>query len=172
MTGNLPAIPRKELTTGAKLPEAFSAIINLEGWAQSIVYGVPYKDPNPDYISMMLAMLTITADNEMDVWQQDGILGVQKLVPDSPGAKSEPFEITDLYVTASDYETGAPCFCIISARYLGSGDDVKCTTGALNIQATLIGLLKLGTWPIRAKFLRGESKDKGGKYLLFLMPPD
>jgi hypothetical protein len=172
MAGNLPAIPRKQLTKGAKLPEAFGAIIDLEAWAQSIVYGTPYKDPNPEYISMMLAMLTITAESEMEVWEQNGVIGVQKLVPDQPGAKSDPFEITDLYVTASDFTTGAPCFCIISGRYLGSGEDFKCTTGALNIQATLIGLLKLGTWPIRCKFLRGDTKDKGDKYLLFLMPPD
>jgi len=40
------------------------------------------------------------------------------------------------------------------------------------VQATLLGLLVNGMWPIRCQIKRGESKDKGGRYLLFVLPPD
>lgn len=160
------------LTAGAKLPEAFSAVINLEAWARSLVYGEPYKEPNPDFISRMLALLTITGETVDEIFREHGVYGVQEITPDVPHGSYGPFEVTDIYVASSEYETGNKTFVVISGVRLDSGEDFKCTTGATNIQATLIGLLKLGHWPIRAQFKRGDSKDKGGHYLLFLLPPD
>lgn len=172
MVGNALAKRTGELTAGAQLPEGFSAIINFEGWARSIVYREKYNEPNPEFISQMLALLTITGETIEEVFTSAGVTKVQEMVPDSPGASFGPFEITDLYVAASDFETGNPSYVIISGVMLDSGEEFKCTTGATNIQATLIGLLKLGMWPVRAQFKRGDSKDKGGKHLLFLLPPD
>lgn len=160
------------LTAGAKLPEAFSAVINLEAWARAIVYGEPYKEPNPDFIARMLALLTITGETVEEIFAQHGVYGVQEIVPDVPGGSFGPFEITDIYVAASEFETGYSCYVVVAGSRLDSGEDFRATTGATNIQATLIGLLKLGHWPIRAQFKRGDSKDKGGHYLLFLLPPD
>ena len=162
----------KLLTAGAKVPEAFNSVIGFEAWARSIVYKEKYIEPNPEYISTMLALQSIMADSIEEAFQQANIKGVQEILPDTPSAETDPFEITDLYVASSDFETGNPCFVIITGAWLTSGEEFKFTTGATNIQATLIGLLKNGAWPIRAKFKRGISKDKGGRYLLFLMPPD
>lgn len=160
------------LTAGAKLPEAFSAVINLEAWARSLVYGEKYSEPNPDFISRMLALLTITGETVEEIFREHGVYGVQEITPDVPGGKFGPFEISDLYVAASEYETGNGTFVIVSGVRMDTGEEFKATTGATNIQATLIGLLKLGHWPIQAQFKRGDSKDKGGHYLLFLLPPD
>jgi hypothetical protein len=166
------AKPGKALTTGAKLPEAFGHIVAFEDWAQSIVFGTPYKEPNPDFISRMLALQAITADTIEEVFQANGVKKLQEILANVPGATTGPKEITDLYVAESDFETGNPCYVIISWVDLETGDDQKVTTGATNVQATLIGLLKLGTWPIRCQIKRGDSKDKGDRYLLFLLPPD
>lgn len=160
------------LTAGAKLPEAFSAVINLEAWARAIVYGERYTEPNPDFISRMLALLTITGESVDEIFAQHGVFGVQEIVPDVPGGTFGPFEVTDIYVASSDYEAGYSCYVVIAGTRLDSGEDFRATTGATNIQATLIGLLKLGHWPIHAQFKRGDSKDKGGHFLLFLLPPD
>lgn len=162
----------KRAIEGWQVPPAFAEIIDPAGWVNAILLKRKYVEPNPEFISTMLALSAISAESVEEAFAQSGIIGVQELVRDQPGAATEPFEITDLYVAATDFETGNPCYVIISARYLGTGDEFRCTTGATNIQATLIGLLRNGAWPIRAKFKRGESKDKGGRYLLFLMPPD
>jgi hypothetical protein len=164
--------PKRELTVGAKLPEAFNAIIRFEAWAQAVVNGKPYTEPQPDFISRMLAVQAITADTIADVWASAGVKQLQKMVPDTPGANTGPIEITDLYVAESDFETGNPTYVIITATDLEMGGEVKFTTGATNIQATLIGLLRHGMWPIKCKIMRGDSKDKGGRYLLFMLPPD
>lgn len=161
-----------QLVTGAKLPAGFTDIINFGAWAHSVAFGTKYSEPDPDFIARSLAILTMTGQTVEEVLSSHGVSKVQEMVPDTPGGRFGPFELTDLYVASSDFETGNPSYVIISGVHLETGADFRCTTGATNIQATLIGLLELGHWPIRVQFKRGDTKDKGGRYLLFMMPPD
>lgn len=156
----------------ANVPEALGAIINVEDWASSILRKTPYREPNPDFISTMIAWQTVTAQSAEEVFAQSGVKGLQETIADTPGATTGPIEITDLYVAASDYEVGNPCFVIITATDLETGEEWKRTTGATNVQATILGLLVNGMWPIRCQIKRGDSKDKGGRYLFFVVPPD
>lgn len=161
-----------QITKGAKLPAEFNAIIHFEGWARSVLLKEQYTEPNPDYISTMLAMQAITAETIEEVWQANGVKKLQEILADNPGATTGPKEITDLYVAKSDFETGNPCYVIITWVDMELGTEEKVTTGATNIQATLIGLLKHGVWPMKVQVKRGDSKDKGGRYLMHMMPPD
>lgn len=164
--------PGTPLTAGSKSPATLGAIINLEAWAQAVVFKTPYKEPNPDFIQAMLALQTITGATIEEVFASQGVHGLQEILANVPGATTGPMEIMDLYVAESSFETGAPCYVIVTGIDLEQGTEVKFTTGALNVQATFIGLLKLGTWPIRCQFKRGDSKDKGDRYLIFMLPPD
>lgn len=165
------AQPRK-LVKFDKLPERFFAIINPLEWVNAILYGDDYTEPNPDFISRLLAAQSIFADTIEDAFASAGVLKLQKWLPDSPDASTGPMEITDLYVAKSDFETGNPTYVLVTAVMLMDGTEVKFSTGATNVQATLIGLLRLGHWPIRCQIKRGDTKDKGGHYLMFLLPPD
>lgn len=160
------------LTAGAKLPARVNEIIRFEEWAQAVIYGTPYKEPDPDFISRMLALQSITAATIEEVWQTAGVKKLQQILANTPGASTGPREILDLYVAESDFETGNPCYVIITWLDLELGTQEKVTTGATNIQATLIGLLKFGQWPIRCQVKRGDSKDKGDRYLMLMLPPD
>lgn len=161
-----------EAVAKLEFPAGMEQFIAGDKWVRAILLGEKYSEPDPDFISRKLALQTIMGASVEDVFAQAGISRVQDMIPNTPGAESDPFEITDLYVAESDYQTGNPCFVIIEATWLTSGEEFKCTTGATNVQAILIGLLINKVWPIRVKFKRGESKDKGDRYLLFLMPPD
>lgn len=172
MSSNAVAVPGAVLLKQIKAPAEINAIIRMEAWAQAVVNGVPYVEPDPDFISRMLALKAITAGTIEEVFQQANVKQLQKILPDSPGATTGAIEIIDLYVAASDFETGNPSYVIITAMDLALGEELKFTTGATNIQATLIGLLANGMWPIRCQIKRGDSKDKGGRYLMFLLPPD
>lgn len=155
-----------------RVPEVLSVVINVEAWASSILRKTPYAEPNPDFISTMIAWQTITAETAEEVFSQAGVGQLQKMVPDAPEAGTGPIEITDIYVAASDYETGNPSYVIVTAVHMDTGDEFKFTTGATNVQATFLGLLLNGVWPIRCQIKRGTSKDKGGRYLFFVVPPD
>lgn len=165
-TSRLPAL------NFSKVPEALGAIVNVEAWASAILRKTPYEEPNPDYISTMIAWQTITAQSVEEVFAQAGVKKIQEFIPNSPGATTGPIEILDLYVATSDFETGNPSYVIITAASLDTGEEWKATTGATNVQATFLGLLVNGMWPIRCQIKRGDSKDKGGRYLLFVLPPD
>lgn len=160
------------ILSGVKLPDAINDIINFEGWAQAIVRRKKYTEPNPDFISTMLALSAITAETIDDVFKQADIRKLQEFLPNTPNAEVGPYELSDLYVAASDFESGNPCFVIMTLISMETGEEIKLTTGATNVQATLIGLLKFGQWPLRFKIKRGDSKDKGDRYLIFLVPPD
>lgn len=165
-TNALPAIRYENV------PETLSAIINVEAWASSILRGTPYREPNPDFISIMLAWETMSAQTAEEAFRTANVRGLQKILPNAPDATTGPIEITDLYVAASDFETGRPTFLIITATDLTTGEEFKFTTGALNVQATIFALLVNRVWPIRCQIKRGETKDKGDRYLLFVLPPD
>lgn len=161
-----------QLIVNSKAPEALARIVNLEGWARAIVYGEKYTEVDPDFISRKLALEIITSGSVEEAFEQSGIKGVQSIVPNKPGGTTGPIEITDLYVTESDFEQGNSCFLILDTVSLETGEQQKMTTGATNIQATMIAVLNNGMWPIRCQFKRGDQKDRGGKYLLFMLPPD
>lgn len=172
MTQGQVAKPDRKPVKFDRLPERFFAIINPEAWVNAILYGEKYKEPDPDFISRMLAAQSIFAETPEDAFASAGVKRLQKWVPNAPDATTGPLEITDLYVAESDFETGNPSYVIVSYIHLEDGEEGKFTTGATNVQATLIGLLRNGVWPIRCQIKRGDSKDKGDRYLLFMLPPD
>lgn len=156
----------------SKIPAALNQIIDVQGWASAVLTGTDYNEPDPTFISRMIAYQTISAATVEDVFAQAKVRKIQQMIPDTPGATTGPIEITDLYVATSDFETGNPSYVIITATNLESGEEWKGTTGATNVQATLIGLMIHGMWPIQCQIKRGDSKDRGGRFLLFVLPPD
>lgn len=172
MAGKDVVKPERRQVDFSKLPPDFFTIINPQAWVDAILHGDKYREPDPDFISRLLAAQSIFADTIEEAFAAGGVRKLQEWLPDMPNASTGPMEITDLYVAESDFETGNPTYVLVSAVMLGSGEEVKFSTGATNVQATLIGLLRLGTWPIRCQCKRGDSKDKGGKYLIFVLPPD
>lgn len=156
----------------SRVPEALGAVINVQAWAEAIIIGTPYSEPNPDFISQMLSFTTITAETIEDAFAAAKVGQLQKMLPNVPEATLGNIEITDLYVATSDFETGNPTYVIVSYVSLEDGTTGKFTTGATNVQATILALLRLGMWPIQCKIKRGETKDKGDRYLIFVLPAD
>lgn len=164
--------PQRKPVKFDRLPERFFTIINPETWVNAILYGDKYSEPDPDFISRLLAAESIFAETPADAFASMGVHKLQAWLADRPGETTGPIEITDLYVAESDFETGNPTYVLVSFIHLGTGEEGKFSTGATNIQATLIGLLRNGVWPIRCQIKRGDSKDKGGRFLMFMLPPD
>jgi hypothetical protein len=169
-----PMVPANitRLTRPSPLAAEFAPIADIEKWARSIIFGEKYKEPDPEFIARQLALLKITADSVDDVFSETGVVGLQKLLPDAPEAEFGPFEVLSLYVASSSFEVGNPTFIVLKGMLLADGSTFMTTTGATQVQSTLIGLISNDVWPIRAKFKRGTSKDKGDRYLMFMLPPD
>lgn len=153
------------------LPEKLQGMINLGSWANALVLREKYREPDPEYLSLILLMQTLTAATPDEVLRQAGVGKLQEMIPNVPGANTGPIEINDLYVTESDFGEGAPCYVIMTWRDLELGTEVRATTGAQQVQAQLIKLLAFGIWPIRCCITRLDRKDKGDRYLFWVGPP-
>lgn len=162
----------QDLLKRSKAPAELGKIIDMNAWVKAIVIGEPYEEPDPEFISRSIALRIVTAETIEDIFKEQRILKIQEMIPDVPGQSSGPIEVTDLYVAKSDFETGNPSYLIITATNLEHGYEWKGTTGATNVQATFIALLAHGMWPLRVQIKRGTTKDKGGRYLLHVLPPD
>jgi hypothetical protein len=161
-----------KLTLQGKAPAELARIINIENWALSLLRGDPYREPDPEFLSRMLVFQTLTAETIEDIFRQAKIKKLQEMVPDTPGASTGPRELLDLYVAKSDFETGNPCYTILTTMDLELGEEERFHTGATNVQATLLALLDRGVWPIRFQIVRGDNKDKGDRYMFFMTQPD
>lgn len=153
-----------------KFPADMEKFVPAERWIRSLLLGEKYTEPDPNFLSRMLAAEVIFAGSVEEVFKQGMVQGLQKLLPDKPNAKSATFELESVYVMESDFTEGNPCYVVMRGVFLDSGEEFITTTGATGIQAQLISLIGLGQWPIRAVFMRGDTKDAGGHYLMFLSP--
>lgn len=156
----------------APLPDELARKFNLTSWAESLVNGVPYVEPDPNYLSRLLIMQTLTAASLDEVFEQNQIRRLQQSIPNVPDAGTGPIAIDDVYVTASDFGEGAPCYVILGTTHLETGEVAKYTTGAQQLQAQILAALSFGTWPITCNIKRIDRKDRGGRYLFWMYPPE
>jgi len=154
----------------APMPAQLEGKIYLSAWAESLVNGAKYVEPDPNYLSRLLIMQTLTATSLDEVFEQGGIQGLQKAIPNVPDAGTGPIVITDLYVTGSDLNEGVPCYVILTTTHMETGVVTKFTTGAQQLQAQILAALSWGQWPIPCQIKRTDRKDKSGKYLFWMFP--
>jgi len=156
----------------APLPPELESKFSLSAWAESLVNGVPYVEPDPSYLSRLLIMQTLTAASLDEVFEQNQIRRLQQSIPNVPDAGTGPIAINDVYVTASDFGEGAPCYVILGTTHLETGEVAKYTTGAQQLQAQILAALSFGSWPIHCNIKRIDRKDRGGRYLFWMYPPE
>lgn len=152
--------------------EELRAIIDLTQWANSLVNGQDYHDPDPEYLSRALMYQTLTATSVDAVLSEGGIRKLQESVTDVPGASTGPIEVDDLYVTGSDFGEGSKTYIIFGGTDMELGNRVKYSTGAGQVQAQFLALINLGVWPIRCQVKRTSRKDRGGRHLFWVTTPD
>lgn len=154
------------------LPAELADHLDLSAWAESLINHRPYAEKDPNYLSRLLLIQTLEATSPEQVFNPNDLDGLQKIIGNAPGAGTGPIEIDGLYVASSGMSEGAPCYMILDYVSLETGNRRKTTTGATQLQAQILRLLGFGIWPIRCQIKRTERKDKGGRFLFWLFPPD
>lgn len=158
------------ITQRVPLPDVLAERFTLTAWAESLVNGVPYEELDPDYLSRLLVMQTLTAASLEDVFVANGIRGLQDWVPNVPEASTGPILVDDIYVAKSDKDMGTPCYIIFGGVGLETGEKFKSTTGANQVQAQFLAALSFGMWPLKCEIKRIDRKDKGGRFLFWVSP--
>lgn len=166
------AVVNKLLRGELTFPKELDRVIDMQGWARSLITREDYVEPDPDYLQRIILLQTFMAENMEDIFEKANIRSLQDSVGNAPGASTGPIDIYDLYVTTSDFKEGAKQYMILSTRSLDTGVERKYTTGSQGIQAQVLMSLCMGTWPIRCQIVRLDRKDKGDRYLFWLAPPE
>lgn len=154
------------------LPPELADTIDLTGWANALYNGTRYTEPDEGYLARLLIRQTLEATSPEQVFTPNDLDGLQKRIGNAPGAGTGPIEINGLYVARSGMDDGAPTYMIFDYVNLETGVQVKTTTGATQLQAQILRLVAFGVWPIKCQIKRTERKDKGGRFLFWLFPPD
>lgn len=162
------ALQIKKTPELAKLAET----VDLSAWANSLVNGVEYHEPDPDYLSRKLLMQTLTATTPEQVFEGTGIDGLQKMIPDMPDAGTGPIIISEIYVARSSLEQGTKTYVILTFTKMSTGETFTTTTGAQQVQAQLLKLASFGNYPVKCQIKRTDRKDRGGRFLFWVFPSD
>lgn len=155
-----------------KIPDAITRVIDVQGWARSVITGEAYTEPDPEYLSRMLLLQTLTSESIEEAMNQQGIHKLQEWIPNVPGAGTSPIEVSGLYVAVSDFDEGLPTYIIVDGINMTTGLRERFSTGAGQLQAQFMVALCLNQFPLKCQVKRTDRKDKGGRYLFWLYPPD
>jgi len=152
--------------------EEVKSVIDFTSWANALINGREYAEPDPGRLQRILMMQVLTATTMDEILAQNSVGKLQEIVPNVPGAGTGPIEITDLYVTGSDFDEGMPCYIIVGCVNLDTGEETRFTSGSSYLQTQVLAMLGLGNWPIRCQIKRIDRKDKGNRFLFQMFPPD
>jgi hypothetical protein len=162
----------KLLAGEAVTPDEFHGVIDFHSWAKALLNHEDYQEPNKDYLSTLLMLQTLTSETIDEVFTQGGVRKLQEAVPNVAGASTGPIEIFNIYVTGSDFGEGAKTYVIMTARDMETGIETRYSTGAQQVQAQLLAMLLMGSWPLRCRIMRLDRKDRGDRFLFWVGPPD
>lgn len=155
-----------------ELPPALEGKIDLLGWLNTLVHGVKYREPDPEYMARAMMIQSLTATTVEQLLDDSGLLKLQEEIDNFAGATSGPIEIVDLYITGSDLSEDEAAYMILTIVDLETRVVGRYSTGAGSLQTKIMGMIALGQWPIRGQIVRTASKDKGGRHLFQLYPID
>lgn len=164
--------PLAFLETAKPLPELMVGRIDGTSWARALVLGEKYQEPNPDFLAKRMLSLKLNATSLFSAFEDNAMEKLQEWVTDTPDAGTGPIEVYDLYVAPSTLSEGNSTFIIFDCLNLTTGEQVTVSTGATAVQGFFLKALALGIWPVRCNIKRLARKDKGGRFMLDVFPPD
>lgn len=163
-------LPALKLDKG--LPAHVTAKIDLKNWMETVFNGVPYTAMDGEAMNRLMLLALLEAESLEEVLSESVGEKLQDMVPNEAWASTPPLEITDVGVYPGDAEKEPSTYLVIRATDLESGDQIRFSTGATNVQVQMMKMLSIGAWPIRCCLKRIDKKDQGGRYIFRMTLPD
>lgn len=164
--------PAPHMLNPAPLPPELDGLFYVQAWVKALTTNTKYVEPNPDYMSQRMMMMTLSATTIEELTADQKLDGLQELIPDVEWASTGPITVTDLYVAASSIEEGAPTYMLLTYVRNDTGQEVTTSTGAVNLQLQFASMLAMGIWPIEGEIKRRDRKDRGGRHMFGFYPPE
>lgn len=127
----------------------------------------PEQDPD-EMTNAMLAQILMSGSSE-EALSAMNLDRAKHLCGDEPGGHSPLLLIHGARPMKSEYEEGAPCYCIVDATILATGERIRFTTGARAVQACILAHIGNGWLPFRGMLEIRSQKTRRGFYPLNLV---
>jgi hypothetical protein len=157
------------LMTNAELEELVGTrTVPIREWAASLVQDTDFPDDDPDEMALGILAGILLAGSSEEALAVTNLQRAKELCGNIPGGHSPLMEITAAMPFKSTYEQGAPCYSMVSATVVSTGEKIKFTTGARAVQAVIIAHLVHGWMPFRCLITMRATPTQRGYYPLNL----
>ena len=166
-----PPAPGTELAlmTDRELSELVGTrTVPVREWARSLVQDDEFPAEDPDEMALGILAGILMAKSSEEALSVTNLQRAKELCGGVPGGHSPLLEITDAMPFKSTYEEGAPCYAMVSAVVVSTGEKFKFTTGARAVQAVLIAHMVHGWMPFRCLITMRSTPTQRGYYPLNL----
>lgn len=138
--------------------------IDYRAWVRALITDEAMEETDTEEASLTLVRAILAAETSEAALGVTSVISVKELLGETPGARSNVYEITDVRPMASTFDEGPGSFVVISARDLAEGVDVTLSCGARAVQAVLMKH-KYEAWlPLKAMFTRRLKPTRAGFY--------
>ena len=142
--------------------------VPVREWAESLVTDTEFPDDDPDEMALGILAGILLATSSEEALAVTNLQRAKELCGNIPGGHSPLLEITAAMPFKSTYEQGAPCYAMVSAIVVSTGEKFKFTTGARAVQAVIIAHLVHGWMPFRCLITMRATPTQRGYYPLNL----
>lgn len=142
--------------------------VPVREWAESLVQDTEFPDDDPDEMALGILAGILLATSSEEALAVTNLQRAKELCGNMPGGHSPLLEITAAMPFKSTYEQGAPCYAMVSATVVSTGEKFKFTTGARAVQAVIIAHLVHGWMPFRCLITMRATPTQRGYYPLNL----
>ena len=142
--------------------------VPVREWAESLVQDTDFPDDDPDEMALGILAGILLAQSSEEALAVTNLQRAKELCGNIPGGHSPLLEITAAMPFKSTYEQGAPCYAMVSATVVSTGEKFKFTTGARAVQAVIIAHLVHGWMPFRCLITMRSTPTQRGYYPLNL----
>jgi hypothetical protein len=131
-------------------------------WIRSLMAADELPDSDPDEMALGMMASILMAETSEEALAALDLSRALELCGGKPGGRSPALEIFGARPLKSTMEDGAPCYAIVSAVRLDTGEKIRFTTGARAVQTVIAKHVYEGWIPFKAALeIRREATARG-----------
>lgn len=133
-------------------------------WASALLTNTEFGEDTGADSSYGIIAAILAAESSGEAMKVADMTPVEELCPKTPGAHSPLLRITGATPLKSTFDEGPPCFCVVHAEIVATGEQITTSIGARAVQAVILKHIHAGWMPFEAVLTRRLKPTRAGFY--------
>lgn len=133
-------------------------------WASALLTNTEFGEDTGADNSYGIIAAILSAESSEEAMKVADMTPVEELCPKTPGAHSPLLRITGATPLKSTFDEGPPCFCVVHAEIVATGEQITTSIGARAVQAVILKHIHAGWMPFEAVLTRRLKPTRAGFY--------